>query len=317
MRRASPTLFTPRPHLAVARPLTTVQCRERWHNQLDPNIKRGPWTLEEDQLLLRAHSEHGSKWSLIAKCLPGRTDNSIKNRWNSALRRELRKMNRAAEDAELGRTPVDEPELVAPALAAPGLASAAPGGEGAGSAPGGLLPLPFAAAPLAVDGPTGACQPLAGDAAPTPTTPTAQPLPTAPLAPHGADAPLIGAAHDNASTAQRALRSELAALRESSSDDATKRLLRAQLVEQLRQLNATWENTGVAPSANHIQVRAAGGRARRVARVAVCCVRVSRPPSACCAVRHARAVPLRSARVPPPPPHGHHAGVTRRSWASR
>ncbi|KAJ1624250.1 Homeodomain-like protein [Pavlovales sp. CCMP2436] len=73
------------------------QCRERWHNQLDPAIRRGPWTFEEDQLLLQAHREHGSKWSIIAKCLPGRTDNSIKNRWNSALRRELRKMNRAAE----------------------------------------------------------------------------------------------------------------------------------------------------------------------------------------------------------------------------
>merc|ERR1719182_728215 len=75
---------------------TGKQCRERWHNHLDPIINKGEWTLEEDKKLLEAHETMGNKWAEIAKVLPGRTDNQIKNRWNSALRRELRKLNRLA-----------------------------------------------------------------------------------------------------------------------------------------------------------------------------------------------------------------------------
>ena len=75
---------------------TGKQCRERWHNHLDPIINKGEWTEEEDKALLAAHESMGNKWADIAKTLPGRTDNQIKNRWNSALRRELRKLNRLA-----------------------------------------------------------------------------------------------------------------------------------------------------------------------------------------------------------------------------
>ncbi|KAJ7111605.1 hypothetical protein O6H91_13G093100 [Diphasiastrum complanatum] len=75
-------------------------CRLRWCNQLSPQVEHRPFTEAEDILIMKAHAQHGNKWATISRLLPGRTDNSIKNHWNSTLRRRcMAEKARIQEDA--------------------------------------------------------------------------------------------------------------------------------------------------------------------------------------------------------------------------
>ncbi|CAI5732471.1 unnamed protein product [Hyaloperonospora brassicae] len=98
---------------------TSKQCRERWHNHLDPQIVRGAYTPEEDRLILEAQARLGNRWSVIAAMLPGRTEDAVKIRWKShcrlwRARKYLRKnpnsdVDMMSEPTQTPRTPLVPP----------------------------------------------------------------------------------------------------------------------------------------------------------------------------------------------------------------
>lgn len=128
------------------------QCRERWFNHLAPEVKKGYWTAEEDHLIINAVREHGTKWSTIQKLLPGRSDNSIKNRYYSAIRK-FRRLQRRSSGGEGELEGVGDAEEWSPARAAAARAAAARVAGADSSAPSAL--------------PVAGAHPAGGRAAPT------------------------------------------------------------------------------------------------------------------------------------------------------
>lgn len=109
-----------------------------YHNHLDPSIIQRPWTPEEQRIVADAHKELGNRWAEIAKRLPGRSQNGIKNFWYSFMRKNVRKLNRDVGSVSLPPNGSVSGLSMAAVMQANGIAFGAGGGgeddgTGAGS----------------------------------------------------------------------------------------------------------------------------------------------------------------------------------------
>ncbi|XP_030537413.1 transcription factor MYB59 isoform X1 [Rhodamnia argentea] len=94
---------------------TGKSCRLRWVNYLHPGLKRGKMTPQEERLVLDLHSKWGNRWSRIARKLPGRTDNEIKNYWRTHMRKKAQERKRApspsSSSSNISSSPSNNPTV--------------------------------------------------------------------------------------------------------------------------------------------------------------------------------------------------------------
>ncbi|KAJ3676443.1 hypothetical protein LUZ60_003855 [Juncus effusus] len=90
---------------------TGKSCRLRWVNYLNPSLKRGRMTPQEEQLVLDLHARWGNRWSKIAGKLPGRTDNEIKNYWRTHMRKKAQEEKRSSSSSSSSMSNNNESQL--------------------------------------------------------------------------------------------------------------------------------------------------------------------------------------------------------------
>ncbi|GFP81278.1 myb-related protein 330 [Phtheirospermum japonicum] len=89
-------------------------CRLRWINYLRPDLKRGNFTQKEVEIIIKHHSLLGNRWSLIAARLPGRTDNEIKNYWNTHIKRLISRNTTLINETKCNSSPTVAPHPLPP-----------------------------------------------------------------------------------------------------------------------------------------------------------------------------------------------------------